>query len=165
MAGVDRVLIFVPILCQRSSCPVRKYVHISENSEIGSKNIFCLTIIIVSSSDNLFFILLCIKITMCQHIIHDALCHHASCYVIITNCMIHMCCVGKGFKFVWTRGYHNSSCFQFHDYSTIGAKGHFRQGSKEQGLMKSSIPIGQELEIGPKAFRQGSRTKTNQIVM
>jgi hypothetical protein len=32
--------------------------------------------------------LLCIKITMYQYIIHDALCHHASCYVIITNCMI-----------------------------------------------------------------------------
>jgi hypothetical protein len=86
MAGVDPVLIFVPILCQRSSCPVRKCVHMSENSEIGSKNIFCITIIIVSSSDKFFLILLCIKITM--YIIHDALCHHASCYVIITNCMI-----------------------------------------------------------------------------
>jgi len=54
MAGVDQVLIFVPILCQRSFCPVRKCVHMSENSEIGSKNIFCITIIIVSSSDNFF---------------------------------------------------------------------------------------------------------------
>jgi hypothetical protein len=64
MAGVDRVLIFVPILCQRSSCPVPKYVHMSENSEIGTKNIFYITIIIVSSRDIFCFILLCIKITI-----------------------------------------------------------------------------------------------------
>jgi hypothetical protein len=31
--------------------------------------------------------------------------------------------------------------------------------------MKSNIIIGQELEIGSKAFRQGYRTKTNQIVI
>jgi hypothetical protein len=31
--------------------------------------------------------------------------------------------------------------------------------------MKSSIPIGKELEISPKAFRQGSRTKTSQVVI
>jgi hypothetical protein len=148
MAGFDRVLIFVPILCQRSSCPARTYVHMSENSEIGSKNIFYITIIIVSSSDNFSFILLCIKITICQYIIYDVLCHHASCYVIITNCMIHMYCVHKGekfFEFVWTTGYHNSSCFQFHDYSTIRAKGHFRQRSQEQGPIKSNISIGQKL--------------------
>jgi hypothetical protein len=64
MAGVDRVLILVPILCQRSSCPVRTYVHMSENSEIGSKNIFYITIIIVSSSDNFCFILLCTNMSI-----------------------------------------------------------------------------------------------------
>ncbi len=35
----------------------------------------------------------------------------------------------------------------------------------DKGLMKSSIFIGQKLYIGPKAFRQGFRTKTNQIVI
>ncbi len=44
-------------------------------------------------------------------------------------------------------------------------KGHFKQGSKKQGPMKSSIPIGQEVQIGPKAFRQGFKTKINQIVI
>jgi hypothetical protein len=31
--------------------------------------------------------------------------------------------------------------------------------------MKLSIPIGQELLIGPKAFRQEYKTKTNQFVI
>jgi hypothetical protein len=38
-------------------------------------------------------------------------------------------------------------------------KGHFRQGSKEQGPMILSIPLSQELKIGPKVFSQGSKTK------
>jgi hypothetical protein len=49
--------------------------------------------------------------------------------------------------------------------TTTYSKGHFRQGSKDRGPMKSSIPIGQEFLIGPKDFRLGSRTKTNQIVI
>ncbi len=44
-------------------------------------------------------------------------------------------------------------------------KGHFRQRSKEQGPMKSNITIGQELQIGPKTFRQGFKTKINQIII
>jgi hypothetical protein len=35
----------------------------------------------------------------------------------------------------------------------------------DKGPMESSILIGQELDIGPKAFSQGSRTKTSQIVI
>jgi hypothetical protein len=31
--------------------------------------------------------------------------------------------------------------------------------------MKWNIPIGQEFQIGPKAFKQMSKTKTNQIVI
>jgi len=50
---------------------------------------------------------------------------------------------------------------EFHVYRVEkwDAKGHFKQGSKEQGPMKLSITIGLE------AFRQGSKTKTNQIVI
>lgn len=83
MAGVDPVLIFVPILCQRSSCPVRKCVHMSENSEIGSKNIFCIAIIIVSSSDN-FLKFCCVSKSQCTNtssMMHYAIMHHVMlCY-------------------------------------------------------------------------------------
>jgi hypothetical protein len=97
----------------------------------------------VSSSDNFFK-----KFVVYQN--HNVPIHHPWCIMpsCIMLCYHHKLYDRQGekiFKFVWTWGYHNSSCFQFHDYSTIGAKGHFRQGSKEQGPMKSSIPIGQEL--------------------
>ncbi len=59
---------------------------------------------------------------------------------------VNQCCIGMSFF-------------------TYQTKAHFRQGSKEQGPMKLSIPIGQELLIGPKAFRQEYKTKTNQFVI
>jgi hypothetical protein len=41
--------------------------------------------------------LLCIEMAMYQCIIfHHALCHHASCYIININPMVHMYCVRKG---------------------------------------------------------------------
>jgi len=54
--------------------------------------------------------------------------------------------------------------FWVFDGASRSTQGHFRQGSKEQGPMTSSICISQEFYIGPKAFRWGFETKTNQIV-
>jgi hypothetical protein len=44
-------------------------------------------------------------------------------------------------------------------------QGHFRQGSKEHGPMKSNITIGYDSKIGPTVFRWWSKTKTNQIML
>jgi len=52
--------------------------------------------------------------------------------------------------------------YEFH-VEKWDAKGHFRQGYKEQGPMKLSITI--SLETLLLTFRQGSKTKTNQIVI
>jgi len=38
-------------------------------------------------------------------------------------------------------------------------KGHFRKGSKEQGPMKLSIPIGQEFLIGLKALHESPKPR------
>ncbi len=51
------------------------------------------------------------------------------------------------------------------NYDLLHIKGHLRQGSNGWVPMKLNIPIGQELWIGPKAFRQKSKTKTNHIVI
>ncbi len=44
-------------------------------------------------------------------------------------------------------------------------KGHYRQGSKEQGPINRAILLVKTFFIGIKAFRQWSKTKTNQIVI
>jgi hypothetical protein len=54
-------------------------------------------------------------------------------------------------------------CSRRRDSSTFAPKGDFRWESKVQGPMNSSNLIGQKLQIGPKAFRQGSKTKKWQI--
>jgi hypothetical protein len=81
---------------------------VNKNNEIVSKNIFHLVINIVSGNDN--FLLFC-SVLKSQCI--NALCHHALCFVIIMNPMIHMYFVSKGgkiFKVMWTR---NSHAFGF----------------------------------------------------
>ncbi len=44
--------------------PIRKYVHMSQINEIGSKHIIHLVINIIISNDNFHFILQCVEIRM-----------------------------------------------------------------------------------------------------
>ncbi len=43
------------------------------------------------------------------------------------------------------------------------AQADFRPGSKVQGPMNSSNLIGQKLQIGPKVFQRGSKTKSGKL--
>ncbi len=71
-------------------------MHGSENNIIVSKDILNLTINISRSTD-FIYLSLCIEMAMPQCIIfHHALSHHASCYIININPMVHMYCVRKG---------------------------------------------------------------------
>jgi hypothetical protein len=72
-------------------------VHVSEIRVIVSKIFLYLVVNIPGSIGTFYFILLHIKMVMYQCIIfHHALCHHASCYIININPMVHMYCVKKG---------------------------------------------------------------------
>jgi hypothetical protein len=48
-------------------------------------------------------------------------------------------------------------------WALLYTKGNFRRGSKVQGPMNSSNLTGWKLQIGPKAFRPGSKTRKWQI--
>jgi hypothetical protein len=70
---------------------------VTKNKVIVNKFVFYLRVNISRISDNICFMLLCIEMAMYQNIIfYRALCHHASCYIININPMVHMYCVSKG---------------------------------------------------------------------
>ncbi len=72
-------------------------MHVSENRIIVSKIIFLFSNKYSKEYWQKKITLLCIEMAMYQCIIfHHALCHHASCYIININPMVHMYCVRKG---------------------------------------------------------------------
>jgi hypothetical protein len=113
MASACQVPTLIFFLSQGHPTPKWKCVHVNEKRVIVSKIVFYLAINISNNIDNFVFTLLCIEMAMDQCIIfHHALCHHASCYIININLMVHMYCVRKGeesFKMtIWIRYYHIS---------------------------------------------------------
>jgi len=99
-----------PFWSQGHRAPVCECVQVSGNRVIVSKIFFHLIVNIAGSSDNFCFILLWIEMAMYQCIIfHDALCHHASCYIINIYPIVATYSVRKGgeiFKLTtWIRSF------------------------------------------------------------